>query len=706
MNHSKIIFVFLSIILFSGLFTSTNQVFADVDTWTVGDTGDAAGSTILLAVSMTSANDGVAVGRGGVIVHTSDGGVTWTVGDTGDAAGTTILNAVSMTSANDGVAVGNDGLIVHTSDGGVTWTVGDTGAVVSTILNAVSMTSANDGVSVGNDGVIIHTSDGGVTWTVGDTGDAAGTTILRGISMTSANDGVSVGNDGVIVHTSDGGVTWTVGDTGDAAGTTILRAVSMISVRDGVAVGDGGVIVHTSDGGVIWTVGDVRDAAGTTALRGISMTSANDGVAVGVDGVIVHTSDGGVNWIVVDVTSDAAGTTALLAVSMTSANDGVSVGAAGLIVYTVSSSIISSGGGGSASKYNTKPTFGIDPKTYFQIIEGGFSFNDVPIDITDNHWTQYEKQSIKVGESNEFETKVFASQKLKVQEFLFGIPVVGESHKAELGVEVFYDSSGEIEEIRVIQKTDIIDVDSIQIEKIKSKCRLDDSDEKCVTTQLQMIFLEPLKDSVMAIKAIDFKGRSQVTYLNDGFDISGNSLNPMKTMMIIGTEKYESLVKVTQIAKYSDVWMAQDGRAFEINEYGSSKLINQTIQDRQDTSNNLDRYNSEFTKIKKTQIDKAIKLLLEKCPECLDSFVNFADSWSYDYPLKVDRTEKITKLVEIEKQKATKVLENVQLLITYPDAEIDRDDRSISVILAEERAMKKILAEERAYLKQTLAPKQ
>jgi hypothetical protein len=60
----------------------------------------------------------------------------------------------------------------------------------------------------------------------------------------------------------------------------------------------------------------------------------------------------------------------------------------------------------------------------------------------------------------------------------------------------------------------------------------------------------------------------------------------------------------------------------------------------------------------------------------------------------------------IEERKAIQVLDNAQFDIAYPKAEIDRDDRPLSIILAEERLMKQILADERAYLKQVLATQQ
>jgi len=266
--------------------------------------------------------------------------------------------------------------------------------------------------------------------------------------------------------------------------------------------------------------------------------------------------------------------------------------------------------GGSASKHKTRPTFGLDHNTFLPVIEGGFSFNRVPHDITDNFWTPFEEQEVKVGQTNSFSAKVFADQKLRVQEFLFGIPQVGDAHMAELGIEIFYDTNGDIERVQVVQKTDIIDIDSLKVVRSKSKCLSDDTIPKCITTLLSMKFLEPLKDKIMAIKAIDFKGRSQFTYLNEGFDISGNSLNPMQAKMIPGTEKYEGLVEVTQIAKYSDIWVAKDGREFEMNEVGSFKQINQSFERYIDTGL-LHRSHSEFAAYKQEQIILAEQKLME-----------------------------------------------------------------------------------------------
>ena len=111
---------------------------------------------------------------------------------------------------------------------------------------------------------------------------------------------------------------------------------------------------------------------------------------------------------------------------------------------------------------------------------------------------------------------------------------------------------------------------------------------------MSAIFLEPLKDNVMAIKAMDFKLRDQTTYLNDGFDISGDSLNPMVTDMIPSPVKGEGLIKVTQNAKYSDYWSTEDGRIFEKNAFGSFKQINHEFKRFQDSGDPRTRLHSGF----------------------------------------------------------------------------------------------------------------
>jgi hypothetical protein len=247
-----------------------------------------------------------------------------------------------------------------------------------------------------------------------------------------------------------------------------------------------------------------------------------------------------------------------------------------------------SGGDWKASR--TKPTFGIDHTTFIQIVDGGFSFNGISHDITDNFWTPFSEQPIKLGTLNTFTAKVYADKGLQIQEFIFGIPEVGKAQDAEVSVEVWYDTQRNIIDTIVNQKTDVVDVDSLTVKHSMNNCS-SENNIQCDVTEISIKFLEPLFDKVMAVKAVDLKNRGQLTFLNEGFDISGVSLNPMITKMIPGPEKYEGLIEITQNEKYSNLWTAEDGRIFDKTVEGFI-LTNPTIQ-----KGFNDSRNSEFQKL-------------------------------------------------------------------------------------------------------------
>jgi len=294
------------------------------------------------------------------------------------------------------------------------------------------------------------------------------------------------------------------------------------------------------------------------------------------------------------------------------------------------STVSTDSGGGSGFLHYTRPTFGLDHQSYRQIVDNGFTHNLNIFNITHNWHTPFDIQNITLGEYNTFSAKTYAPYKLKLQEFIFGIPGVGEAHKAELDIEVWYNVTGGIDETKIIQKTDVVDIDSLTAFNDKVKCQESDSAKRCYLTIISVKFLEPLKDDVMAIKAVDFNRRSQTTYLNEGFDISGTSLNPMITQDIAGTEKYEGLILITQTAKYSNIWISDDGRIFESNQFGSLSQINQTITPREDPGEAKTRLHSEFTSKVSSEAEQAQIMLVEMCPSCTKpSFAQLHESYEY-----------------------------------------------------------------------------
>jgi hypothetical protein len=263
-------------------------------------------------------------------------------------------------------------------------------------------------------------------------------------------------------------------------------------------------------------------------------------------------------------------------------------------------------GKGGDNAWATRPTFAVSHEDFqTQIVENGFRFNTNEYTLTNNHHTDFPEEEVEIGTSNSFSATVYADKGLKVQEFLFGIPNVGEGHLAELGVEVWYKIDGEIEDVKVIQKSEVIDLSSISVVHQKVKCSQDDTETKCDNTTVSMKFLEPLKDKVMAIGAIDFDRRNQRTSLNEGFNISGESLNPMLSKMIPSSVRNEGAIQVTQNSKYSPYWTSEDGRLFEMNSFGSFKQINQSFERFQDTGSAFSRQHSAFEGILQYEENRA-----------------------------------------------------------------------------------------------------
>jgi hypothetical protein len=295
---------------------------------------------------------------------------------------------------------------------------------------------------------------------------------------------------------------------------------------------------------------------------------------------------------------------------------------------------------------STKPTFGLSHENNKKIVDNGFSFNNQTFAITNNFHTPFAEMPVNLGELNTFEAKVFADHGVRVQEFLFGIPQKGDAHLAELGVEVWFGLFGEIQDIKVIQKSNVIDIDSVTATQQKTNCLSSDVDENCIVTTVSMIFLEPLRDKVMAIKAIDFKNRYQITYLNEGLDISGDSLNPMETKMIPSNIRDQGLIQITQTSKYSHLWTAEDGRIFEENDFGTLNQINKQFERFQDPGEPKTRLHSGFGGIianeqkRATDVFDATKLISE-----------LPESIAYLYPESVERIDKEMKEKMLEEEK-------------------------------------------------------
>ncbi|MFB5627895.1 MAG: hypothetical protein ACE5R5_06830, partial [Nitrosarchaeum sp.] len=234
---------------------------------------------------------------------------------------------------------------------------------------------------------------------------------------------------------------------------------------------------------------------------------------------------------------------------------------------------------GNGSNMVIPPTFGKVYGTGNQFVIDGFGYGTFTKTLTDNFHTEFSMVEIPTGTEYQFYAKGYFASGIQSQEFCFGIPEVGKGYLAESCVEVYFDSGNgddkKITNIKVIQNTNVIS--DVVAQHEMANCNAYDTGKPCDKTMITLSFLEPLQNSVMMIKGIDLTRESTETYLNEGFDVNGKQLTELPSAMIPSPTKYEGLIKVIQSEKYSDIWVSNDGRMFERNDFGSFTWINQSF---------------------------------------------------------------------------------------------------------------------------------
>lgn len=218
---------------------------------------------------------------------------------------------------NEGWEVGDSGLILHTTDGGVTWERQTSG--VEWDLWAVALATTGDGWAAGSGG-ILHTADGGVTWkpqyAEGAVGDLCFTSPLEGWAIAGGETEWSFESP-VLLHTVDGGDSW-----GEVV-IPVLRAdrdyfdaLAFADEDHGIIVGGhmklwpgggysqgGPLALSTSDGGDTWTR-TALPASASWDFGDVAASSATTWWASGDD--VWRSDDGGATWRELDLGGDRA----------------------------------------------------------------------------------------------------------------------------------------------------------------------------------------------------------------------------------------------------------------------------------------------------------------------------------------------------------------------------------------------------------------
>lgn len=192
-----------------------------------------------------------------------------------DNGGAMDLYSVQFTDRDYGYVVGDRGLILATTNGGLSWRAAASGTEAQ--LFHLSF-QGKRGWVVGTGGVILRTDDDGRSWYAQRSGV---TEDLNRIYMLNDHVGLITGDKGILLRTENGGGTWErvlvkVGAP--------LFGLSFIDKKTGWVVGYGGTIIRTYDGGRHWVEQD-------SSTRGDLFAVAfykHRGYAIGRDGLVMR----------------------------------------------------------------------------------------------------------------------------------------------------------------------------------------------------------------------------------------------------------------------------------------------------------------------------------------------------------------------------------------------------------------------------------
>jgi photosystem II stability/assembly factor-like uncharacterized protein len=232
----------------------------------------------------------VAVGRGGEIESSRDGGSNWTRRTPTAQRG---LYGIAFVSTSVGIAVGDAGTILRTVDGGNNWAPASAPAS-SSRMSGVAFATSEVGVAVGQGGKIWRTTDAGASWSAVNSNSSAW---LRSVAFSSTTTGAAVGEDG-IVWTIDAGATWHPASPANPG----VQSVAFASPLVGVAVGSGylpmggavqPVVLRTTDGGQTW---QPQTSGINSGLHAVAFSEASTALAVGTF-VQIRSTDAGQTWV-------------------------------------------------------------------------------------------------------------------------------------------------------------------------------------------------------------------------------------------------------------------------------------------------------------------------------------------------------------------------------------------------------------------------
>ncbi len=258
------------------------------------------------------ADYGMAVGSGGTILRTADGGTTWEDVSNPSFNPWDSYTSIAYTTPDNVLAAASNGMFYKSLDRAssfdLLFTEPNNGS-----FTAMDFINEDTGWLVANitytdtdfnstfHQIIYHTTDGGNTWDSSSTvfpvvADYSLNNYLYEIKFLNSLTGYVAGANGTIYKTTDGGITWV--HLTNVPGFAADKAIKSISIADENTVyasGDQALVMKSTDGGNTWSMCNTGLATLYANYPKLLMYDANQGLVFS-SGSVYSTIDGGASW--------------------------------------------------------------------------------------------------------------------------------------------------------------------------------------------------------------------------------------------------------------------------------------------------------------------------------------------------------------------------------------------------------------------------
>lgn len=260
---------------------------------------------------------GWAVGNGGVIIHTQDGGQNWVHQNSGadhDIVDVVFLNRnYGWASSFNYTGSPYGTILLKTFNGGQDW-ISEPYPVDNLFMNCILLRDSLNLWMGGSPHAIVSSDDGGITWQQA----AVDTSILAFFPVLSIrfwddNIGYACGGmfeiAGVIWRTTNGGLSWQAIEPVFAPADEVYElhlydALNVIGSGGDPDFGYGVAFIRTDDGGETWTYEELGLQGNSFDLDFRNETEA--WAPLGQKKKLIYSLDGGVTWTEIDTPEETA----------------------------------------------------------------------------------------------------------------------------------------------------------------------------------------------------------------------------------------------------------------------------------------------------------------------------------------------------------------------------------------------------------------